>query len=78
MATIDRLNTEQIIYNGHSIRSILNNLPKGMIKAHRNEYVKNCIAIFTNVITGYNLDYIDKLKFRNFIIVKTYYNSHNL
>lgn len=65
------MNSEKIIYNEMSIRQILNNMPKGILKSHRNEYISNCIEIHR--LPG-NATLGQHLRFRNIVIIQ-YYNS---
>jgi hypothetical protein len=55
-----------------TIKEIKNNLPKEMIKYHKEMYIKNYIEIITNEKTGYNLNYNECLKNSNFWLIKLY------
>ncbi len=51
------MNTQEIIYNGLTTRQILNRLPLNMIKAHKKEYLENCLFVYKNESKGFNLGY---------------------
>ena len=66
------MKTTDPIYNGYSIRYIISHFPKGMIKDHKKDYIKNCIEIYKNEISGYNLDYCNSMRNYNFNMIKFY------
>jgi len=66
------MNTTAPIYNGKSIRQILSNLPKNMIKKHKKDYINNCVFVFKNESEGYNLDYCKLVRDSNFRLISFY------
>lgn len=66
------MNTETKIYNDMSIREMLNNMPIGMLKSHKKEYIENCIQIYKLPV---NALLSEQLRFRNFVMMN-YYNSN--
>jgi len=68
------MNTLKPIYNGLSIRKILSNLPKNMIKDHKKEYIKNCIFVHQNEKQKINLGYCNLTRNANFLLINIYNN----
>jgi hypothetical protein len=68
------MNTETPIYNGLSIRQIILNLPKNMIKLHKIDYLKNCLFVHKNESKGFNLKYCDLVRTSNNLLIKHYNN----
>ena len=71
------MKTTDPIYNGYSIRYIISNLPEGMIKDHKKEYIKNCIEVYKNELSDYNLDYCNSMRNYNFNMIRFYNNLKN-
>jgi len=68
------MNTETKIYNGLSIREIIKNLPKNMIKSHKSDYLQNCIFVYKNEKIGFNLGYCKLTRDANFNLINFYLN----
>lgn len=66
------MTTTAPIYNGRSIREILQNLPANMPKVHRNLYIKNCLQVYNNENTGANLDDCETIRNANFNLINFY------
>lgn len=64
----------EIIYNGRTFIQIVRNLNPKMIKIHKKQYLKTCLEVHRNEISGYNLDYNQTLRNANFILIKFYNN----
>ena len=71
------MKTTDPIYNGYSIRYIISNLPEGMIKDHKKESIKNCIEVYKNELSDYNLDYCNSMRNYNFNMIRFYNNLKN-
>ena len=70
------MNTTIPIYNNMSIRSILSNLPKNMIKIHKIEYIKNCIFVYKCEQSKMNLGYSELVRTSNHLLIKMYYHAN--
>ncbi len=70
------MSTTEKIYNGKSIRQILSNLPNGMIKMHKKQYINNCIFVFKNESEGYNLGFCNLVRNSNFELIKFYLSNN--
>jgi hypothetical protein len=68
------MNTTTKIYNNLSIRQILKNLPKNMIKSHKKQYLQNCIYVFKNEAKKVNLGYCELTRDANNRLIKMYLN----
>ena len=66
------MNTEIKIYNNLSIREIILNLPKNMIKLHKIDYLKNCLFVHLNESKGFNLSYCNSVRNSNNLLIKHY------
>ena len=71
------MKTTDPIYNGYSIRYIISHFPGGMIKDHKKDYIKNCIEVYKNELSGYNLDYCNSIRNYNFNMIRFYMNLKN-
>jgi len=60
------------IYNGKSIRFMLERKPEGMTKTDRNWYIKNCQEVYINESEGVNLGYCQAVRNTNFWMIKKY------
>ena len=68
----NKINTLQPIYNGYSIRYILGNLPKNMIKYHRKMYIDNCIEVYKCELHNIDINYSKALRNSNITIIEFY------
>ena len=71
------MKTTDPIYNGYSIRYIISHFPKGMIKQHKKDYLKNCIEVYQNEKEEYNMEYCNSLRNSNFNMINFYMNLKN-
>lgn len=71
-----QISSTQIIYNGYSIRQILERMPAKLraFKPHRNLYIENCILIYENENAKMNLEYCQASRNLNFNLIKMYLN----
>ncbi len=65
------MDTTTPIYNGYSVRQILANLPDGMTRNEKRRYIYNCIEVYRNEIADTNLGYNDKIRYSNFLLIKS-------
>ena len=68
------MNTNKVIYNGLSIRSILKRLPFNMVKDHKKLYINNCIFVYKNERTKNNLGFCQYTRDANFNLINLYLN----
>jgi len=68
------MNTQIKIYNGLTIKDIVENLPKNMIQQHKKQYIKNCIFVYSNELTKTNLNYCELTRDANNRLIKMYLN----
>jgi len=66
------MNTQNAIYNNMSIRQILKNLPKNMVKCHKQQYIDNCIFVSENESLNYNLGMCKLVRNSNFRLIELY------
>lgn len=71
-----KISSNQIIYNGYSIRQILSKMPPKLraFKKHRNLYVENCILVYQNELNKTNLGYCEATRNMNFNLIQMYIN----
>jgi len=67
--------TTQPIYNGYSIREILNKFPKTFSKLEKVLYLKNCIKVFKKEEAGTDSGYIEAVKNSNFRMIQAHYEK---
>lgn len=73
-----KINTTEPIYNGYSLRQLINRLNPKMIKSHRKWYLKNCLEVFFNEKHQINLTYNECLRNTNFNLTKFYLNDSKI
>lgn len=74
---MQKIDTEKPIYNGLSIRQIINNLPTGFKKSDRNYYIKNCIEVYFNEKNNINKGLNELIKNTNFYLINFFLTAKN-
>ncbi len=58
------------LYNGKTIEQIEDNMPDILIPAHKEMYLNNCREVIRNEAEGYNLNYCQRLRDSNFMLIE--------
>lgn len=66
---------ENLTYNGYTLEQISSRLNTKMVQAHKDEYLNNVKEVISNENAGFNLDYCQSLRNRNFLLTTIYLNK---
>jgi len=70
------MKTTEPIYNGYSIRQILNNFPETFSSAEKRFYIKNCIEVNRIEKSGLNRHLLEGLRNFNFAMIRRHYEMN--